>query len=228
MYKNSSCNSSSANCIRTIVYSDIIALFGRNYPTAHPMTRWDRWYHRITFSESLTFGDQLAWNTNFLRTPGQKQEDLDFYYKAIAIRYEHRDYFQHGLLLHPPVIACNEPEIVVQQTTDYNASALHGGPIAASMWQHECDGSLLLTVANITDKELPFELSLEHTCSLPDGEITFEGTVSGTVQVKNGKIDLEETKREIVAAVEAGVNYFDTAYVYSGSEAALGQILEET
>ena len=45
---------------------------------------------------------------------------------------------------------------------------------------------------------------------------------------KNGKIDLEETTREIVAAVEAGVNYLDTAYVYSGSEAALGQILEET
>ena len=187
--------------IYSIVYSDVIALFGRNYPTARPMTRWDRWYHRITFSESLTFGDQLAWNTNFLRAPGQKQEDLDFYYKAIALRYQHREYFQHGLLLHPPVITCAEPELVVQQTTDYNASALHGGPIAASMWQHECDGSMLLTVVNITDKELPFELSLEHTCSLPDGEITFEGTVSGTVQVKNGKIDLQLPPLSVIMAV---------------------------
>ena len=29
-----------------------------------------------------------------------------------------------------------------------------------------------------------------------------------------------------MAAYKAGVNYFDTAYVYSGSEAALGEILE--
>ena len=43
-----------------------------------------------------------------------------------------------------------------------------------------------------------------------------------------GRIDLEEAKREIVAAIQGGVNYFDTAYVYPGSEAALGQILDET
>ena len=42
-----------------------------------------------------------------------------------------------------------------------------------------------------------------------------------------GKIDMEATGKQIVEAVEAGVNYFDTAYVYGGSEAALGQILEE-
>jgi len=43
---------------------------------------------------------------------------------------------------------------------------------------------------------------------------------------KNGKIDLEATREQIVLAVEQGVNYFDTAYVYGGSEAALGEILE--
>jgi len=43
---------------------------------------------------------------------------------------------------------------------------------------------------------------------------------------KHGRIDLEETEREILLAVEQGVNYFDTAYIYPGSEAALGQILE--
>lgn len=43
---------------------------------------------------------------------------------------------------------------------------------------------------------------------------------------KLGRIDMEETEREILYAVEQGVNYFDTAYIYTGSEAALGEILE--
>ena len=43
---------------------------------------------------------------------------------------------------------------------------------------------------------------------------------------KNGlAVDMNETGREIMAAYEAGVNYFDTAYIYPGSEAALGEIL---
>ena len=44
---------------------------------------------------------------------------------------------------------------------------------------------------------------------------------------KGGKIDIEKTTKEIMLAIENGVNYFDTAYIYPGSEAALGQILEE-
>lgn len=43
---------------------------------------------------------------------------------------------------------------------------------------------------------------------------------------KNGKIDLEKTEQEILEAIRLGVNYFDTAYVYAGSEAALGEILQ--
>ena len=43
---------------------------------------------------------------------------------------------------------------------------------------------------------------------------------------KNGNIDLEKAEKEILAAYEAGVNYYDTAYIYPGSEAALGEILE--
>jgi len=42
---------------------------------------------------------------------------------------------------------------------------------------------------------------------------------------KLGRIDMEETEREIMLAIENGVNYFDTAYIYPGSEAALGEIL---
>ncbi|MEE1243067.1 MAG: aldo/keto reductase, partial [Frisingicoccus sp.] len=44
---------------------------------------------------------------------------------------------------------------------------------------------------------------------------------------KGGKFDLDKAGREVMAAYEAGVNYFDTAYVYSGNEAALGEILEK-
>ena len=41
-----------------------------------------------------------------------------------------------------------------------------------------------------------------------------------------GRIDLEKAEEEIMAAFRGGVNYFDTAYIYGGSEAALGEILE--
>lgn len=44
---------------------------------------------------------------------------------------------------------------------------------------------------------------------------------------KNGKIDLEKTEREVMQAISEGINYFDTAYIYAGSEAALGEILEK-
>ncbi len=42
---------------------------------------------------------------------------------------------------------------------------------------------------------------------------------------KAGRIDLDKAEKEIMAAIAGGVNYFDTAYVYNGSEAALGEIL---
>ena len=41
-----------------------------------------------------------------------------------------------------------------------------------------------------------------------------------------GSIDLNKAEREILAAIEGGVNYFDTAYIYPGSEAAVGDILQ--
>ena len=45
---------------------------------------------------------------------------------------------------------------------------------------------------------------------------------------KQGRIDMEKTEKLIRTAVEAGINYFDTAYIYPGSEAAVGEILEKT
>lgn len=44
---------------------------------------------------------------------------------------------------------------------------------------------------------------------------------------KLGHTDMAETEQEIMAAYEAGINYFDTAYIYTGSEAALGTILDK-
>ena len=41
-----------------------------------------------------------------------------------------------------------------------------------------------------------------------------------------GKVDVKKAEQEILEACRGGVNYFDTAYVYPGSEAALGEILE--
>lgn len=45
---------------------------------------------------------------------------------------------------------------------------------------------------------------------------------------KNGaKIDMQAAEEQIMAAYKAGVNYYDTAYIYPGSEEALGTILEK-
>ena len=43
---------------------------------------------------------------------------------------------------------------------------------------------------------------------------------------KGTGVDIQKTEKEILAAYNAGVNYFDTAYIYPGSEAALGEILQ--
>ena len=43
---------------------------------------------------------------------------------------------------------------------------------------------------------------------------------------KGGGIDMDKAEQELLAAYRAGVNYYDTAYVYPGSEAAIGEIFE--
>ena len=42
---------------------------------------------------------------------------------------------------------------------------------------------------------------------------------------QRGGIDLDKAEAEVMAAIEGGVNYLDTAYIYPGSEAAVGEIL---
>ena len=43
---------------------------------------------------------------------------------------------------------------------------------------------------------------------------------------KGNGIDMEKAEEQIMAAFRAGVNYYDTAYIYPGSEAAIGEIFE--
>lgn len=43
---------------------------------------------------------------------------------------------------------------------------------------------------------------------------------------KGAGIDIDKAEQEIMAAFNAGVNYFDTAYIYPGSEACVGEIVE--
>ena len=43
---------------------------------------------------------------------------------------------------------------------------------------------------------------------------------------KGSGIDIDKAEKELLAAFERGVNYYDTAYIYGGSEAAVGEIFE--
>ncbi len=43
---------------------------------------------------------------------------------------------------------------------------------------------------------------------------------------KGNNIDIDKAEQEIMAAYKAGVNYYDTAYIYTGSEVAVGEIFE--
>lgn len=42
---------------------------------------------------------------------------------------------------------------------------------------------------------------------------------------KGGSTDIDKAEKEVMAAINAGVNYLDTAYVYAGNEVAVGEIL---
>lgn len=43
---------------------------------------------------------------------------------------------------------------------------------------------------------------------------------------KGNSIDIDKAEREVMEAIRGGVNYLDTAYIYPGSEAAVGEILK--
>ena len=58
-------------------------------------------------------------------------------------------------------------------------------------------------------------------------EISVLGFGCMRFQRSGGSINMPEAEKEILAAIDAGVNYFDTAYIYPGSEAALGEIFSK-
>lgn len=43
---------------------------------------------------------------------------------------------------------------------------------------------------------------------------------------KGNKIDIDKAQAEVKAAIDGGVNYFDTAYLYPGNEVAVGEIMK--
>ena len=43
---------------------------------------------------------------------------------------------------------------------------------------------------------------------------------------KGPGIDYDKAEREVLRAYELGVNYYDTAYIYPGSEELMGKIFE--
>ena len=43
---------------------------------------------------------------------------------------------------------------------------------------------------------------------------------------KGNAIDIDKAEKELMTAIRGGVNYLDTAYIYSGSEVAVGEILK--
>ena len=47
------------------------------------------------------------------------------------------------------------------------------------------------------------------------------------IQRKGAKIDFAEAEQEIMEAYHSGINYYDTAYIYPGSEALIGEIFEK-
>ena len=68
---------------------------------------------------------------------------------------------------------------------------------------------------------------MNYRCDKYGNALSILGFGCMRFQRKMGQIDLEEMERELLLAIEKGVNYFDTAYIYPGSEAALGQVLEK-
>ncbi len=44
---------------------------------------------------------------------------------------------------------------------------------------------------------------------------------------KMGRINMEDAERQIMSAFNKGINYFDTAFIYPGSESAIGEIFEK-
>ena len=70
------------------------------------------------------------------------------------------------------------------------------------------------------------EESMEYRRNKKGEQISILGYGCMRFTTKAGSIDIDKAEQEIMTAFNSGVNYYDTAYVYPGSEVALGEILE--
>lgn len=69
------------------------------------------------------------------------------------------------------------------------------------------------------------EASMQYRKMKDGTQISILGYGCMRFSSSGGRIDIDKTEKEILLAIENGVNYFDTAYIYNGSEEALGTIL---
>lgn len=67
---------------------------------------------------------------------------------------------------------------------------------------------------------------MEYRKDKKGGDVSLLGYGCMRFTRKGASIDIDKAEREVMEAVKSGVNYFDTAYIYPGSEAALGEILK--
>jgi hypothetical protein len=58
-------------------------------------------------------------------------------------------------------------------------------------------------------------------------EISILGFGCMRLPLSGGRINIEKTEELFLEAINQGINYFDTAYLYPGSEAAIGEIFEK-
>ena len=68
---------------------------------------------------------------------------------------------------------------------------------------------------------------MNYRCDKYGNDLSILGFGCMRFKRKATQIDLEEMEKEVLYAVSQGVNYFDTAYIYPGSETALGKVLEK-
>jgi len=71
------------------------------------------------------------------------------------------------------------------------------------------------------------ELKMQYRKGAGDDMISVLGYGCMRFSRKTGAIDMDKAEREVMAAIRGGVNYLDTAYIYPGSEVAVGKILEK-
>jgi len=66
---------------------------------------------------------------------------------------------------------------------------------------------------------------MNYRCDKYNNKLSILGFGCMRFPTKLGKIDMQQTEQLVIDAIKNGVNYFDTAYIYPGSESALGEIL---